>query len=215
VNSPPASSPEEASGSAVDPPAELPTAQTTTEDGVRPPTKTPKTRKGEQTSGRPDTVGPVATAPDQPSMPSTLSASTTTPSESQPEPQPASSATDELGSSTAEVTEGSVTKFSAAAVTTAAMSAASTVAPNDQAPAPRAPTLIDVVGSIVLNLVMGLVQAFDGPPVLPPGSNVIVRDKVYESLASTGEHMTNAAMATYALGQIDRARAVLFEAESR
>lgn len=175
VNSPPASSREGASGSALDPPAELRTAQTTTENSARPPTKTPKTRTDEQNSGRPDTAGPVAAAPDQPAMPSTQSATTTTPSESQPEPQPASSATDELGSSTAEVTEGSVTKFSAAAVTTAAMSAASTVAPNDQAPAPRAPTLIDVVGSIVLNLVMGLVQAFDGPPVLPPGSNVIVR----------------------------------------
>jgi hypothetical protein len=35
--------------------------------------------------------------------------------------------------------------------------------------------LIDVVGSIVLNLVMGLIHVFDGPPVLPPGSNVTVR----------------------------------------
>jgi len=59
--------------------------------------------------------------------------------------------------------------------TTVAMSARSTVAVTDRTTAPRAPTLVDVVGSIVLNVVMGLIHTFDGAPVLPAGSNVTVR----------------------------------------
>ena len=50
------------------------------------------------------------------------------------------------------------------------------IAVSDQAPAsPRKPTLIDFVGSIALNVVMGLMHAFDGAPVLPAGSTVTVR----------------------------------------
>lgn len=55
------------------------------------------------------------------------------------------------------------------------MSARSAVAVAEQAAAPRAPTLIGFVGSIVLNVVMGLIHTFDGAPVLPAGSNVTVR----------------------------------------
>jgi hypothetical protein len=61
------------------------------------------------------------------------------------------------------------------AAATIAMSTRSTVAVTDQASAPRAPTVIDLVGSIVLNVVMGLIHTFDGAPVLPAGSNVTVR----------------------------------------
>jgi Alpha/beta hydrolase family len=56
-----------------------------------------------------------------------------------------------------------------------AVSTRSIVAVTDKASTPRAPTLVDVVGSIVLNVVMGLIHAFDGAPVLPPGSTVTVR----------------------------------------
>jgi hypothetical protein len=58
---------------------------------------------------------------------------------------------------------------------TVAMSTRSIVAVTDRATAPRAPTLVDLVGSIVLNVVMGLIHTFDGAPVLPAGSNVTVR----------------------------------------
>ena len=42
-------------------------------------------------------------------------------------------------------------------------------------PTVRPPTLINFVGSIVLNVLGAAVQVFVGPPVLPPGSNVTVR----------------------------------------
>ena len=41
----------------------------------------------------------------------------------------------------------------------------------------------------------------------------VLGDQAYESVARTGEHMSNAAMATYALDQIDRARAELGHTE--
>jgi hypothetical protein len=58
---------------------------------------------------------------------------------------------------------------------TVAVSSRSTVAVTEQATATRRPTLINTVGSIVLNVVMGLIHTFDGAPVLPPGSTVTVR----------------------------------------
>ncbi|ADT97104.1 alpha/beta hydrolase [Mycolicibacterium gilvum] len=39
----------------------------------------------------------------------------------------------------------------------------------------RRPTLLNVVGSLVLNLLVGFIQVIDGPPVLPPNSTVTVR----------------------------------------
>ncbi|MDA2892566.1 alpha/beta hydrolase [Mycolicibacterium sp. BiH015] len=39
----------------------------------------------------------------------------------------------------------------------------------------RAPSLINVVGSVVLNVLVGLIHVVDGPPVLPPNSTVTVR----------------------------------------
>lgn len=44
----------------------------------------------------------------------------------------------------------------------------------EQAPT-RAPSLINVVGSVVLNVLVGLIHVVDGPPVLPPNSTVTVR----------------------------------------
>jgi hypothetical protein len=49
------------------------------------------------------------------------------------------------------------------------------IATPDEPVTPRAPSLINVVGSIVLNVLIGLIHAADGPPVLPPGSTVTVR----------------------------------------
>lgn len=40
---------------------------------------------------------------------------------------------------------------------------------------PARPTLLNYVGSVVLNLVMGLIHLIDGPPALPPNSSVTVR----------------------------------------
>ncbi len=58
---------------------------------------------------------------------------------------------------------------------TTAVSASSTMAVAEQVSAPRAPSVINFVGSIVLNVVMGLIHTFDGAPVLPVGSNVTVK----------------------------------------
>ena len=43
------------------------------------------------------------------------------------------------------------------------------------APSPPRSTLLSLVGSVVLNLVVGLIQLVDGPPVLPANSTVTVR----------------------------------------
>ncbi len=37
------------------------------------------------------------------------------------------------------------------------------------------PSLLTVIGSLVMNVVIGLIQLIDGPPVVPPGSTVTVR----------------------------------------
>lgn len=41
--------------------------------------------------------------------------------------------------------------------------------------APRTAPLVNIVGSLVFNVVGAALQVFSGPPVLPPGSNVTVR----------------------------------------
>ncbi len=41
--------------------------------------------------------------------------------------------------------------------------------------APRAPSLLNVVGSVVLNVLTALAHVFDGPPAVPAGSTVTVR----------------------------------------
>ena len=42
-------------------------------------------------------------------------------------------------------------------------------------PATGAPPLVNLIGSVVLNLLIGAIQLIDGPPMLPPGSTVTVR----------------------------------------
>jgi hypothetical protein len=56
-----------------------------------------------------------------------------------------------------------------------ALATRSTASATDEVSAPRAPSAIDLVGSLVMNVVVGLIHTIDGPPVLPPGSNVTVR----------------------------------------
>ncbi|MBE1551375.1 pimeloyl-ACP methyl ester carboxylesterase [Mycobacterium sp. OAS707] len=55
------------------------------------------------------------------------------------------------------------------------VSESTTLAVTEQAAAPRKPTLLNFVGSIAMNVVMGLIHTFDGAPVLPAGSTVTVR----------------------------------------
>lgn len=43
------------------------------------------------------------------------------------------------------------------------------------APPTGAPPLVNVIGSMVINLLMGAIHLIDGPPTLPPGSTVTVR----------------------------------------
>ncbi|WP_460355389.1 alpha/beta hydrolase [Mycobacterium sp. ZZG] len=56
-----------------------------------------------------------------------------------------------------------------AATTSVRMSAAAATSPA------RAPSLLNVVGSLVLNVLVGFIHLIDGPPVLPPNSTVTVR----------------------------------------
>jgi hypothetical protein len=126
---------------------------------------TTKTRTGEQNS-RANNIeaARLSVAPGQlPTSPrQTFSAAVSLPS------TPAESAVAETG----ELAPTAVAKASEAI---AVVSATSMVAVDDQASTSRPLTLIDFVGSIVLNVVMGLIQTFDGAPVLPAGSNVTVR----------------------------------------
>jgi pimeloyl-ACP methyl ester carboxylesterase len=46
--------------------------------------------------------------------------------------------------------------------------------------APRSAPLVNIVGSLVFNVVGAALQVFSGPPVLPPGSNVTVRTSTLE-----------------------------------
>lgn len=53
-------------------------------------------------------------------------------------------------------------------------------------PRKRAPSLADLIGSVVLNVVVGAIHLADGPPVLPPGSTVTVRTSGLQVPVGTG-----------------------------
>lgn len=59
-----------------------------------------------------------------------------------------------------------------------------------QAAAPRRPTLVDALGSAILNAVMGLVQFFSGPPVLPADARVTVRTSTLRIPVAGGRTVT-------------------------
>jgi len=129
----------------------------------RPHTDEPASRRHPTTATSDTKDATSATEADKPAP--SPNETSTTPAESSAAAEPEASAAESTPQQTAvHETE-----------TTVAMSARSTVAVTDRTTAPRAPTLVDVVGSIVLNVVMGLIHTFDGAPVLPAGSNVTVR----------------------------------------
>jgi len=67
------------------------------------------------------------------------------------------------------------TDSDAATAATAKVSAATVKTPVGDSPSSsRPPTLADAIGSVVLNVLGGLIQLAVGPPVLPPGSTVSV-----------------------------------------
>ncbi|MGJ6126832.1 alpha/beta hydrolase [Mycolicibacterium sp. Y3] len=59
-----------------------------------------------------------------------------------------------------------------------------------QAAAPRRATPLDAVGSAVLNVVMGLIQFFAGPPVLPADAHVTVRTSTLRIPVAGGRTVT-------------------------
>ena len=154
----------ENSGSA-DPPA--------AEDTTHPARKTNKTRTDKRNPSRPDPTASTPSATGQTAVSTGKSATTVTPSQAPAASEPESSAAP--AAAPAESSDPSPAANTSAAQATTTLAARSAVAITDQAAAPRAPTLINFVGSIVLNVVMGLIHTFDGAPVLPPGSTVTVR----------------------------------------
>ena len=53
----------------------------------------------------------------------------------------------------------------------------------------RQPSLLTVVGSLVMNLLMGLIHLVDGAPVVPPGSTVTVRTSSLTLPVGKGEEV--------------------------
>jgi hypothetical protein len=141
--------------------------------------KVPKTTRHEPKNNKPHTDEPTA---DPPSTARTehFAAAKATPAAAKPAPSPHETSTTPTESITAAEPEPTVAEESPPQpvvheAATVALSAGSALAVTEQVAAPRAPTLINFVGSIVLNVVMGLIHTFDGAPVPPPGSNVTVR----------------------------------------
>lgn len=143
--------------------ADQPAAEDTTPLETPLETKSNKPHRALQKPSRPDPVADVSTD---------TSASPATPSQTHAASEPAASA-----APTADPAESLEPARTAVIKTSEAPStiAAQTVAAAARTATTRAPTLIDYVGSIVLNVVMGLIHVFDGAPVLPAGSNVTVR----------------------------------------
>jgi alpha/beta hydrolase family protein len=173
----------ESEGGEQKPTAEDPTGQTpetsgsadqpAIDDTTQPATKTKKAHTDKPNSRRPDPFASEPTATSQSTVSTGKSATTATSSKAPAASQPESSAA--AAAAPAETGDPSPVANTSAAPTTMALAARSTVAVTEKAVAPRSPTLINFVGSIVLNVVMGLIHTFDGAPVLPAGSNVTVK----------------------------------------
>jgi hypothetical protein len=133
-----------------------PTDQPTDRKSTRHEPKNNKPHTDEPTSGRPSTTRTAESA-------AADTASTVA--------KPASSPHETSTTPTESITTAEPDPIAA----TVAVPARSAVAVTEQVATPRAPTLINFVGSIVLNVVMGLIHTFDGAPVLPPSNNVTVR----------------------------------------
>lgn len=61
-----------------------------------------------------------------------------------------------------------------APTSTAAIVASAADTPKAAQPRKRQPSLANLIGSVVLNVLVGAIHLADGPPLLPPGSNVTV-----------------------------------------
>ncbi|MGX9789402.1 alpha/beta hydrolase [Mycobacterium sp. MMS18-G62] len=110
----------------------------------------------------------------QPVRDTPTTTATESPATSEPDPTPAAKPTTSVDDTVVQSRPTADTTTTSSTSTTT-MSARTTAAITQEATPAHTPTLVDVVGSIVLNLVMGLIHVFDGPPVLPPGSTVTVR----------------------------------------
>ncbi|WP_319455868.1 MULTISPECIES: alpha/beta hydrolase [unclassified Mycobacterium] len=185
-DSTPADSPSDVDTGGVKPTAE-PTAEPSSEPTV--PAETDAETDAEPTTGheskatKPHTEDHNSTKPETESAakPAATTPSDTSTAHSEESEQAAASSTAAVSSESRVAAETDSTaaasqpESGAATEAAAAVAVRSTVTLDEEVAAPRAPTLVDVVGSIVLNLVMGLIQVFDGPPVLPAGSTVTVR----------------------------------------
>jgi hypothetical protein len=147
--------------------------QSPADDTSHPATKTNKTHTDKRNSSRPDPSASAPTATGETAVSTSKSATSAAPSEATAKSEPAYSAPPAAAS--AESLETARAAVTQASELTTAVAARSTVGVTEQATASRAPTVIDFVGSIVLNVVMALIHTFDGAPVLPAGSNVTVR----------------------------------------
>jgi hypothetical protein len=141
-------------------------------DATAPATKTNKTHTDSPKSGRPEPIASTTAATDQSTVSARKAPITATPSRASAKSEPTSSVAPAAApAESIEPAQTPVTQSSE--LSTVAASPA--VAVTEKAVAPRSPTVINFVGSIVLNVVMGLIHTFDGAPVLPAGSNVTVK----------------------------------------
>ncbi|MHA3024144.1 alpha/beta hydrolase [Mycobacterium sp. BMJ-28] len=124
-----------------------------------------------------------ARIPDRPKAPQTERAAATPAETAETEPSHRQTSTSVTPSPAPAVTAAAAPRAGAAITA----SKADTVVSQ---PTPRRVTLMDTVGSAVLNVVMGLIQFFAGPPVLPPDANVSVRTSTLRVPVAGGRTVT-------------------------
>jgi hypothetical protein len=142
-------------------------------DTTHPVKKAKKTDTDKRNPSRPDSSASAPAATGQSTVSTGKSAATATASDTPAKSAPASSASP--AAAPAESIEPGQRPVTQSSELTTVVAARSTVAVTEKAVAPRSPTVINFVGSIVLNVVMGLIHTFGGAPVLPAGSNVTVK----------------------------------------
>ncbi len=89
----------------------------------------------------------------------------------------------------APVTEAETVTTASTKTAVAEQSTVTTIAAAATAPSTRRPSIVNVIGSIVVNLLVGLVQLIDGPPALPAGSTVTVRTSSLTLPIGTGRNV--------------------------
>lgn len=91
---------------------------------------------------------------------------------------------------TVEPNAAAVAEVPAAATTTHDVSPRTADTEMARMAAPRRATILDAIGSVVLNVVMAFIQFFVGPPVLPPDANVTVRTSTLRIPVAGGRTVT-------------------------